>query len=220
MITEDLSQPLRKSFPYLNDPDLIEQINEQGVIREVPEGTVLMSAGQYIKYIPLLLKGVIRIVREDEDGQEHLLYYLRAGETCATSLSCCMSQKKSEIQATAEEEVTFINIPVRFLDEWMRKYPAWKSFIMQTYSQRFNELLKTIDSIAFLKMDERLLKYLKEKSRITRSTAIRITHQNIAKELNTSREVISRLLKQLEKLGKVKLSRNQIDLLDIEAKQG
>ncbi len=172
----------------------------------------MLDFGNYIRTIPLVVSGSIKIVRENENGNELLMYYLGQGDTCAMSLTCCMSHSKSEIRAIADTDVELFMIPVEKVDEWMFKYKSWKSFIMQTYSKRFSELLATIDSIAFLKMDERLIRYLQDKFEKLGNKEIHITHQEIATDLNTSREVVSRLLKQLEKRGEVVLGRNKIEL--------
>lgn len=203
---------LKEHFPVLYEKELQEEIAEHGKLTEVKAGTVIMDIGRYIKTMPLLVKGSIKILREDEEGNELFLYYLGRGDTCAMSLTCCMEDKKSEIRAVAEEDCIIISIPVKYMDLWMKEYTSWKNFVMQTYRNRFEELLNTIDSIAFLKMDERLEKYLTDKHKATYSTTIKGTHQEIAYELNSSREVISRLLKQLEKQGKIKISRNMIEL--------
>jgi CRP/FNR family transcriptional regulator len=204
---------IKKYFPNIYEIELQAAIQELGILNTFDEGTVIMDYGQYIKSLPMLMSGTIKILREDEEGREVFLYYLNAGETCAMSLTCCLAQQKSEIKAIAEENVKMINIPVKYMDEWMKKYDSWRTFVMQTYRNRFNELLHTIDSIAFMKMDQRLLKYLYDKVNHTNKHIFYTTHQAIAQEFNTSREVISRLLKQLEKEGKVELSRNKIKVL-------
>ncbi len=149
----------------------------------------------------------------DEEGREILLYYVNPKESCAMTFTCCMQQYLSEIRAVAEESVEMLLIPADIMDVWLVKYPSWKSFVMKTIHLRFNELLKTIDHIAFQKLDERLIAYLKEKSKATNSTLVNLSHQQIADELATSRVVISRLLKKLETNKKVLLYRNQIKLL-------
>jgi len=167
-----------------------------------------MDIGQAINQIPLVLKGSIKILREDEEGNEIFLYYLEPGHACATSITCCMSGQRSTIRAIAEDDTEYLAIPVQYSDEWMLKYKTWKNFVMNTYAERFEELLKAIDQLAFKKMDERFSKYLHDNSEI------HISHQEIAYDLNTSREVISRLLKQLERMGSIKLGRNRIIILD------
>lgn len=208
-MTPPIEQILEKHFPTILDTDLIEGIKEHAIYREVDEGDLLMDIGGVIKTVPMIISGSVKVMREDEEGRELLLYYLRSGETCAMSLTCCMAFKRSEIRAVAQEKVTMLAIPVEFMDEWMR-FRDWRSFVMNTYRLRFEELLEALDSIAFLKMDERLMKYLQEKSNTMNTDEIHMSHQEIAVDLNSSREVISRILKQMEHKGLVKLGRNKI----------
>lgn len=207
---------VRKRFPVFFEEQLIKEIAEQGSVQTYKAGDIVMEINRYIKSIFLLVEGSIKIIREDDDGNELFLYYLNQSETCAMALTCCMNNMKSEVRAIAEDDCVMVNIPVKYLDIWMDKYSSWKSFVFHTYNMRFNELLQTIDSIAFMKMDERLYKYLVDKVKATGKTTLRVTHQEIAYELNTSREVISRLLKQLEKHGKIELSRNRIEFLETD----
>ena len=204
---------LQNHFPTILDTDLVKGIVEQAKYREVEEGDLLMDVGTKISTIPMIISGSVKVMREDEEGNELLLYYLHSGETCAMSLTCCMAYKRSEIRAIAQEKVTMLAIPVKYMDEWMR-FRDWRSFVMNTYRLRFEELLEALDSIAFLKMDERLLKYLHEKASTMDSNHIHMSHQEIASDLNSSREVISRILKQMERKKLVKLGRNNIELLD------
>ena len=177
-------------------------------------GDIIMDIGLQIKTIPLVLNGSIKILREDQDGHEIFLYYLERGDACATSIICRMKEQKSTIRAIAEDDTEYLAIPIQYSDTWFNKYPSWKSFVMNTYANRFEELLKAVDQLAFKKMDERLFKYLNDKAELHESKEIKISHQEIAFDLNTSREVVSRLLKQLEKLGEIQLGRNRINLLD------
>lgn len=208
-------QELKENYGYFFDNELLQEIATCAVLKHVPEGGKLIEIGDYIKSMPLLLSGVVKILREDNNGDELLLYFLENGDTCAMTLNCCMTQAKSEIRAVAETDTRLIMIPIQKMEEWMAKYPRWRNFVLESYNNRLNELLETIDSIAFLNMDQRLLKYLKEKARVTNSVAIHNTHQEIAYELHTSRVVVSRLLKKLENMGKIKLNRNQIRILDL-----
>ncbi|HNB30353.1 MAG TPA: Crp/Fnr family transcriptional regulator, partial [Saprospiraceae bacterium] len=173
----------------------------------------IIDIGQTVRTIPLLISGILKVTRENEEGREILLYYVTASESCAMTFTCCMQQYPSEIRATAETESELLAIPIGVMDEWLVKYPTWKSFVMRTIRNRFNELLQTIDQLAFQKLDERLVVYLKEKSRITGSSLVNLSHEEIAQELASSRVVISRLLKKLEEDKKVLLYRNQIKLL-------
>jgi len=204
---------VKKLFPLLSSAELLKEIERNGIYKEVKAGETVMDFGQFIKSVPLIISGLVKVMRNDEEGRELFLYYLYPGETCAMSLTCCMANQRSEIKATAEEDTTFVAIPIQFLDKWMTEYPDWKNLVMQTYSSRFRDLLNTIDNIAFRNMDERLEEYLFAKSKAAQSNTLNTTHQEIASELGTSREVISRLLKQMEKKGKIQLGRNKIDVI-------
>jgi CRP/FNR family transcriptional regulator len=206
---------LKDNYGYLFEDELLIEINNVGTFKEVPEGFQLIDIGDYIKSMPLLISGAIKILREDDKGDELLIYFIERGDTCAMTLSCCMGQKKSEIRAVAETPTKLIMIPVEKMSEWMGKYKSWQNFILQSYHDRMTELLEAIDSIAFLKMDERLLKYLRDKAMVNHDDLISVTHQEIALDLHTSRVVVSRLLKTLENKGKIELHRNSIKILDL-----
>lgn len=201
---------LRKRFPFF-EGGLIDEIAKEGEWVTVEEGEELMSEGRYIKSFPIVLEGLIKVCRKDEENREVLLYYLNPGQVCAMALTCCMGRMQSNISAFAEVDTEIIRIPVECLDQWMVQYTTWKEFVMYAYRNRFDELLTTIDSIAFKKMDERLIKFFTDRFKATGKTTYNGTHQDIANSLTTSREVISRLLKQLEKNGEVMISRNKID---------
>ncbi len=207
---------LQQNYGSLFEKSLIEEINQVGTLRQVPEGFMLIDFGQYIKSMPLLVSGAIKILREDSDGNELLLYFLEQGETCAMTLSCCLGQTKSEIRAIAEIDTKLIMIPIQKMEEWTGKYRSWRNFVFESYHNRLMEMLSSIDSIAFLRMDERLLKYLKDKVAVTHDSLLHTTHKEIAYDLHTSRVVISRLLKSLENNGTIKLNRNSIEVLDVE----
>lgn len=208
-------QELRDNYGHLFDDALLYEINQVGTYKEISADFKLIEIGQYIKSMPLLISGAIKIMRDDDDGDELLLYFLERGDTCAMTLSCCLGQNKSEVRAIAELDTKLIMVPIEKMEEWTSKYKSWRNFVFESYHNRLMEMLETIDSIAFLKMDERLLKYLKEKARISKNNIIHNTHQEIAYELHTSRVVVSRLLKKLEKLDKIELHRNYIVLKSI-----
>ena len=208
-------EELKNNYGHLFEYELLEEISNVGSVKEVPEGFRLIEIGDFIKSMPLLIKGAIKILREDEKGDELILYFLERGDTCAMTLSCCMGQTKSEIRAVTETETKLIMIPVQKMGEWMGKYKSWQVFILQSYHTRMLELLEAIDTIAFLKMDKRILKYLRDKAMINSNDVLNITHQDIAYDLHTSRVVVSRLLKTLENDGKINLYRNSIKLLDL-----
>jgi CRP/FNR family transcriptional regulator, anaerobic regulatory protein len=202
-----------EQFKTLFEPDLVRDIERHAKLVSVKAGDVILDIGQTVRTMPIILSGLVKVSRIEEDGKELLLYYVNPNESCAMTFTCCMQQYPSEIKAVAEEDVDMIVIPVSLMDEWLVKYPTWKSFVMKTIRFRFHEMLNVIDQIAFQKLDERLVHYLKEKAKVTDSTLINLSHEQIASELATTRVVISRLLKVLENNKKVLLYRNQIKIL-------
>jgi len=196
----------------LFEPQLLEEMNRVGVVKNVEKGELMIDIGESIQHIPLILDGVIKIVREDESGDELLLYFVEFGNTCAMTLNCCLGQTKSEIRAICESDVRLILIPVNYMDPWLAKYKSWRSFVFNNFNTRLSELLKAVDALTFLKLDERLMNYLTEKAKVTDNTVLEVTHLEIANDLNSSRVVISRLLKQLENEGVLRLGRNTITL--------
>jgi len=207
-------EELKTNYGHLFENELLQEINNVGVFKEIPENFTLIEVGQYIKSMPLLVSGVIKILREDTDGDELLLYFLEKGHTCAMTLSCCIGNSKSEIKAIAETDSKLIMVPIQKMEEWTSKYKTWRNFVFNSYHNRLMEMLDTIDNIAFLKMDKRLLKYLHDKVKVTNDREINSTHQEIAYDLHTSRVVISRLLKTLENQNVIVLQRNRIILLE------
>ncbi len=208
-------QELKSSYGRQFEEALINEIAQVGTFKEVQAGQKLMDIGEYIKGMPLLISGVIKVMREDSEGDELLLYYLEQGDTCSMTMSCCIGQTRSEIRAVAETDARLIMIPVRKMEEWIANYRSWRNFVFESYNNRLNELLQTIDSIAFMNMDERLVNYLREKQRVNEDRIIRNTHQEIAYDLHSSRVVISRLLKKLEQMGKIELHRNYIKIKEL-----
>lgn len=208
---EDLNPLLvQKRFPLL-ELELCKELVEVSKWMGIPEGKILLQDGNYIKTFPLVLDGVFKVSRNDEGGKENLLYYLTAGQVCSMALTCCMGNVQSNIQIVAEKDSDILSVPISYLDEWIIKYPSWKIFVMQAYKQRFDEMLETIDSLAFKKMDARLISFFKSYNRSTKKTVYQGKHEDIASALTSSREVISRLLKVLENEGLITLSRNRID---------
>ena len=201
------------SLQLIFEPKLIQEIREFGDLQSFKEGDLIMDYGKYIRMMPIVLKGTVKVFRLDENNNEILLYYLSSNDSCSMAYSCCVEAKKSEVKAIAEDDVELIAIPHEKLDSWLCTYPSWKNYIMRSFNERFIELLKSIESIAFHKLDERLVAYLKEKQRLSGSSVIKASHYLIADELATSRVVISRLLKQLENDKKIILYRNEIKLL-------
>lgn len=203
----------QQSLSTVFEPELLEELEKKASFKTVTLGTKIISIGQAVRQVPIVLTGSIKISRFDEDGNELLLYYLSPLESCAMSFTCCMQQFPSEIEAVAEEDSSLLFLPISVMDEWIVKYPTWKNFVMRSIHTRFHELLKTVDQIAFQNLDERLIHYLKEKARIVDSSLLNLSHEQIATDLATSRVVISRLLKKLENQKKLLLYRTQIKLL-------
>ena len=202
-------------YYHFLEKDLQNEILRVGTLKTIKQGELLIREGQFISSLPLVVTGIIRVTRTNDDGNELLLYYLNDNEVCAMSLTCCMTNLKSNVKAIAEEDTEIIMLPVTVLDEWMCHYPSWKQFIMETFQNRFRELIETVDTIAFLKLDNRLINYFTYRRKKFGSSIYKGSHQDLALQINTSREVVSRLLKKLEKKGKIKLSRNFIDFSEL-----
>jgi len=206
---------LKDAYGFIFEEELIKEINETGVLKSAKAGEIIMDINDYITAMPLLLEGAIKILREDDDGNELLLYFLERGDTCALTLSCCLGETRSEVRAVAEKDTSFVMVPVSKIEEWTARYKSWRNFIFESYQSRLTEMLETIDTIAFMNMDQRLLRYLQDKAKINQSEDLQVTHQQIAYDLHTSRVVISRLLKRLEMEGRILLQRNSIVVHDL-----
>lgn len=209
------SQLIHDSIGYLLEEELIQEINRVGQIRTTTIDEILINVGDAMTSIPIILSGSIKISRENDNGDELLLYYIEGGDTCAMTLQCCVRQMKSEIRATSMEDSVLLMLPTEMMELWMHKYKSWREYILQSYHVRLTELMETIDAIAFMRLDERLLKYLTDQAKLLGSLEIHHTHQQIAEDLHSSRVVISRLLKQLEIRGTITLKRNKIVLNSI-----
>lgn len=207
-------EQLQRHFPEIHDKNLQQAIANHGQWIEVSAQQTIVHFGDYIRLVPLIISGSIKVMREgNEVDQQLLLYYLNSGDTCTMSFSCCMERRKSEISTIAEEDTSLIAIPIEYVNRWMGEYSNWRNYVMRSYDQRQRMLVEAIDSIAFQQADTRLLEYLQNKMELQNSSTIHKTHLEIAQDLNISREAISRLLKKLEKNNVVKLSRNRIDFL-------
>lgn len=194
------------------EPLLVEEINKSARLKSFEKDEAIMNPGDEILFIPIVLKGSIRVLRSDEDGNEVFLYHLYPGQTCAMSLTCCQAGKKSMIKAVAENHTELLQIPVQLTSDWY-KYAEWKIYISSNYNNRFAELMEVIDLISFNHMDKQLLHYIEERCKALNTKTLDITHQQIADELHTHREAISRLLRTMEQKKLVKLGRNSIELL-------
>lgn len=205
---------LKTLFGKIFEEELLLEISRVGTIRDVPADFELMDIGEPIKGVPLMLSGAIKISREDINGDELLLYYLEEGDSCTMTMAWEMGQQKSQIRAVTELPSQLIMIPLSAVEDWSSRFPSWRKFIFQSYHKRMEELLATVDSIAFDQLEKRLWTYLMEKKRVTKTNTLSITHQTIAQEIHSSRVVISRLLKRLEVDQKIRLHRNAIELFE------
>ncbi|MGB5363586.1 MAG: Crp/Fnr family transcriptional regulator [Aureibaculum sp.] len=208
-----VKEKLKDYFSVVFEKDLIDEIIEVGTYKKVKENDLLLDLGDKFDKIPLILSGAIKISREDKNGDEIVLYFLERGDTCTITFGSGLNSVKSKVRGVAEKDSEVVLIPVEKLEEWMVKYKSWRNFVIDSYNIRLSEMLEAIDTLAFMKMDKRIYKYLTDKVKIMRSSTLNTTHQHIAQDLNTSRVVISRLLKQLENEKKIKLHRNKIEVL-------
>ncbi len=192
---------------------LLKELEEKSMLINASPGQLLINMGQTIKMVPMVLDGTLKVSRENEEGQELVLYYVRSGEGCAMTFSCGMMSRTSLVKGMAEDDLAMLCVPVGVMEEWMQKYPSWKKYVMSTIVNEFIDVIKSVDDVTFKKMDDRLISYLKEKSKISGSALVNLSHQQIADEMGTNRVVISRLLKKLENEKRLLLFRNQIKLL-------
>jgi len=209
-----MKEKLQENYGFLFEDELLQEIVEFGTLKEIKGGGELMDYGSSVSHMPLLLEGAIKVMRQDDDGDELVLYYLEKGDTCAMTMTCCMGDKKSEIRAVAEKDSSMIMVPIQKMEEWVQKYSSWRSFVFESYNNRLSEMLGAIDSLAFMNMHERTFRYLRDKLMVNGDNMLSATHQEIAQDLHTSRVVVSRILKSFEKEGKIKLYRNKIEVLD------
>lgn len=209
------NQLIRDALSYLLEENLLEELDRVGQLREVQANEIILHVGDHLAMIPIVLRGTVKVSRENDDGDELLLYYIESSDTCAMTLQCSTLNTKSEVRAVAMEHSTLLMIPVEMMEKWMQHYKSWRQYIIQSYYSRLMEMMETVDAIAFMRLDERLLKYLIDQAKLMGSLEINHTHQHIAEDLHSSRVVISRLLKQLEKRGTIRLYRNKIVLSSI-----
>ena len=216
MRTEVINEAkIKEAIGYLFEDELLGEILKVARVKSLEVDEVIIQVGEKIPFLPIILSGAIKVVREDHHGEDLLLYYIETGDTCAMTLQCCVKSALSEVKAITMEPSDILMIPLDRMEQWMAKYTSWRAYILQSYHYRIQELIETIDAIAFMRLDERLLKYLKDQAKLIGSLEIPVTHQQIAIDLHSSRVVISRLLKQLENKGNIKLTRNKIVLQEI-----
>ena len=206
---------LLEAYKDTFEPALLAELETRSRYVFVEANETLMEVGQNVSYVPLVVTGILKVSRIDESGNELLLYYVNPKESCAMTFTCCMQEHPSEVRVVAEEDSEILMVPIELMDQWITKYATWKSFVMRTIRYRFHEMIIALDQMAFQSLDERLLHYLKQKSKTTGSALINLSHEQIANDLASSRVVISRLLKRLENDKKVLLYRNQVKLLSL-----
>ena len=196
-----------------SSPDLIQKLLEHGIQKSYTAGDIVLNENSSIRSIPIVTRGSLKVIRTEEDGREILLYYIRSGESCIMSFLGGIHNETSKVRAEAEENAEVLFIPITKVSLFIKEYPQWLEYIFKLHHKRFEELLEVINAIAFKKVDERLLDLLKKKAELTGNTTLSVTHEQLANELGTARVVVSRLLKQLEELGQVRLGRNKISLM-------
>ncbi|MDR3717006.1 MAG: Crp/Fnr family transcriptional regulator [Puia sp.] len=212
MVEEEKIKELFPSF----EPELVDSMSENADIKEFQAGQLMMKTGQNIRSTMLITRGLVKIFREDADGNEFFMYYLQPGQACALSMICATRQETSQIMARAMTDAESISIPLEYMDKWMTQYKSWYHFVLESYRSRFEELLITVDHIAFRNMDERLLFYLKKQKETVKSNRLYLSNTEIASDLNSSREVISRLMKKLADRQLIRIDRNCIEILKLE----
>ncbi|TKB97675.1 Crp/Fnr family transcriptional regulator [Pedobacter cryophilus] len=207
-----ISQYINNLFPQF-EPALKQLLAEVATLKTFAAGEMMMETGQYFKSTVLIVEGRAKLYRQGEEGGEFFMYYLEPGNACALSLICATKQETSEVMAKALEDTTVLMIPIGMMDDLMKNYKTWYYFVLETYRTRFQELLEVIDGVTFKGLDERLMFYLTNQYKKLKTRQLSITHQEIATDLNSSREVISRLLKKMEQRGELSLQRNYIEWL-------
>jgi len=211
---EILKEKLSDYYSNIFEDELINEIIKVGHLDKVKSGELMMDIDSNLTHIPLILNGIIKIIRKDKKGDEIVIYFLERGDTCAISFVNCINRKKSIFKGVVEQDVEAVFLPVEYIDEWLAKFKSWRHFIIDSYHYRLIEMVESIDSLAFMKMNERVFKYLTDKVKITKDVNLEITHQEIADDLNSSRVVVTRLIKQLHEEGKIYSTRNKIRVLD------
>lgn len=204
---------LKELAPFKSAPQVTEQLQKYGINKSYAEGSVIIQEHNYINSIPIVLSGSIRVMRVDDEGRELLLYYIKAGESCIMSFLSGLHQDTSKIKAIAEEDTELLFVPIGKVSLLIKEFPEWLDYIFKLYHKRFEELLEVVNAVAFKKLDQRLLDFIKNKSSLSNTKEIQITHEQIANELGTARVVVSRLLKQLEEENIIQLGRNKITLV-------
>jgi CRP/FNR family transcriptional regulator, anaerobic regulatory protein len=204
-----MQKELQALFPHLED-ELYNELIKYGELKEVTAGTTMLKIGQTIRATMLVLNGVVKLYQEDEEGNEFFIYHIQPGQACAVSMVCTYQAERSQVMAKALTDVTILAVPLQYMDKWLSQYKSWHYFVIKTYRARYEELLRTVNEIAFKNMDERLEFYLKSQVKQL-GNIVKLTHQDIATDLNSSREVISRLMKKMERNGWIIIHRNSFE---------
>lgn len=212
MEEKKLTGYLKRLFPVFTQHELLTEIIAKSQRLEIPAGNQIIGVGNIIKVVPLVLKGSIKVIREDEEGNEILLYYIKSGESCAMTLSSCLRRETSSVKAIVESPTDLLALPSDVIYNLAHRFPNWNDFMTETYALRFEEMLEVIDHVAFHSLDVRLLKYLIDRSHLLHSRKLKVSRTEIAKDLNSSREVISRLLKQMEKKKLIRILGSEVEL--------
>ncbi|MGN6193443.1 MAG: Crp/Fnr family transcriptional regulator [Ginsengibacter sp.] len=200
---------------FQSSSELKEMLYENSIVKDFKAGDIILNENAHIRAIPIVSKGSIRVMRTDEEDKEILLYYIKAGESCIMSFLGGMHHERSKVKAVAEEDTEILFLPVEKVTLFIKEYPEWLDYIFRLYHKRFEELLEVVNAVAFKKMDDRLLNFIKKKCEHTKSKTLNLTHEQLANDLGTARVVVSRLLKQMEEKGLVKLGRNKIKLIEV-----
>ncbi|CAH8283304.1 CRP/FNR family transcriptional regulator [Mariniflexile fucanivorans] len=208
-----LRNKIKKYYPKTFDKELIDEIIKVGEYKKIKSGELLINIGGKMSHIPLILEGILKIIRKEKNGEEIVLYFLESGDTCAISFANCINKKRSIFKGIVEKDLEAIFIPVEYIDDWIVTYKSWRYFIIDSYHFRLLEMVDAIDSLAFMNLNERILKYLTHKAEINNNCELEITHLEIAHDLHTSRVVISRIMKQLNDENKISSARNKIRVL-------
>ncbi|MBS1573039.1 MAG: Crp/Fnr family transcriptional regulator [Bacteroidetes bacterium] len=206
-------EDLQQIAEFKTSPELVEKLQQYSIRKEYEAGNIILNENANIRSIPIVTKGTLKVIRTEEDGREILLYYIKAGESCIMSFLGGLHNETSKVKAEVEEDAEILFLPVDKVSLFIKEYPQWLDYIFRSYHKRFEELLEIVNAIAFKKVDERMLALLNKKTELTGNKTLNITHEQLANELGTARVVVSRLLKQLEEIGKVKLGRNKITLM-------
>ena len=210
---------LNERYQYVFEAEVMEEIIRDAIFQKIDAGVIIMDIGDKITHMPLILEGAVKIVDEDKDDREFLLYYLESGDSCAMTMTSSLGGRISKIKAMTEAPTLAFMIPIQKMEEWIIKYKSWRHFVFDSYETRMKEMLQTIDSLAFSNMEQRLYKYLKDRAMVLQTATLDITHYHIAEDLNSSREVISRLVKKLALDKKLSTARNQITVLELSSRK-